>query len=338
MKNIKKIALALLVLASLTWACEKIEVGYLSDYIKYQNPILFLTPGTDVKTGPLMEDGSTKPLHVEILEIRNAETGEIATDLLTPRPVINWIETYEYGVDTTEAQIMAKLEFIDKPAFEINNISGQMVWNTNTRYAEGKKYEFDLKISNIKGEKVYPAIGQVELLPNEPVSFYNSTQMRIIGPTGYLDRWAVEVEDMKNGTSEACVITKISDETAPGITVRIKVVDKNDTAFNPAAGEVEGSWAGSDYPYGGGSVNTIITDEYTSYYFPVTPFPFPATYLWMGNPPYQMYHVNSQAVGNIDHADYVPGDAYNLRIYTRFWINMPGTWEIKFKYDTVTRS
>jgi len=337
MKNIKRIGLFVLVLASITWACREIEVGYLSDYIKYQNPVLYLKPGVDYRTGPLMEDGSTMPLHVEMLEIRNAETGQIAEDLLTPRPVIDWIEKYDYYTDTTEAQVLAKLKSVDKPAFEINNISGQMIWNKNTDFAEGTKYEFDLKISNIKGEKIYKNIGQVEFLPPEPITFQNSTFMRIIGPTGYILNWQVPVEAMKNGTTDECVITKISDETAPGITVRIKVVDKNDTPFNPATGEVEGNWVGYNYPYGGGSVRTKITEEYTSYYFPITPFPYPPTYSWLGNVPYQMYRVNSWAVGQIDDPKFVPGSPYNLRMYTRLWINKPGTWEIKFKFKMVTR-
>lgn len=345
MKNIKRIALAILVLTSLTWACRKIDIGYISDYISYMNPVLYLMPGTNVMTGALLEDGSTMPLHVEMGEIRNAETGKIAEDLLTLRPVATWKTLYNYKTDTTKALVEAKLEIKDKPAFELNPVSGQVSWNTNTMFAEGSKYEFDLKISNVKGEKYFPKIGQVELLPFLPVTWVAGTNLGVTNQRTNVAIYSI-VEDVNlliKGTSLVETITKISTESAPGITVIFKVFDKNGVPWNPAAGEVLRSYPGSTLPnYLDCSVGTELLADRIVYHFPVTPFPFPGA-LWYNKNPLCYFNIPSKAVGAIDSAGLAAGQVYNpadphwLKFRLNHFINGPGTWEIKLYFRNVTR-
>ena len=338
MKKRNKIIVTTLVLSLMIWSCSKVEIGYLSDYIKYENPILYVQSGTDVSTGKLLPDGSTKPLMVEMLEIRNKETGEIAEDLLISRPIVNWAEAYNYETDSTLAQIEEKLTYVDAPAFVFNNVNGEIRWNANTQYAEAEQYEFDLKVSNVRGENVYPNIGQVEITPFVPVTFVNKTriQVRSLDPVKTIYSVIEDLDLLYDGTSEINTVTKISDESSPGITVRLKVVDKNGTPFNPKTGEVLPNWSGSNLPsYEQSSVNTELTDEAFIYHFPVTPFPY---YTWYNKNPLMYYHLPEGSLGNLDdNEDYDPiNGRYWLNFRTNLRINAPGTWEILIRFPTVT--
>lgn len=337
MKKVNKIIIAGIILPLVIWSCTKVDVGYLSDYIKFENPILYVESGSDFTTGKLLPDGSTKPLTVEMLEIRNKETGEIATDLLTPRPLVQWLEAYSYETDTTLAQIEAKLATIEVPAFEFNSVNGEIRWNSNTRYAEAEEYEFDLQISNVRGTKTYPGIGQVSMQPFTPVTFVTGSriQIRRVTPAATLYSYIESLDNLYDGTSAINTVTKISEESAPGITVILKVVDKNGTPFNPKEGEVLPNWPGFNLPYyEETSVNTELTDEEFIFHFPVTPFPF---YSWYNaKNPFRYYHIPNASIGVIDHEDYNPDDEYWLNFRTNLQINGPGTWEIKIMYPNVT--
>lgn len=335
MKRTTKIVLIIIAVVSFAWACRKIEIGFLSDYIEYEYPVMFVNGGTDFVTTSLRDDGSTLPLKAEMLEIRNKETGAVANDLLTPHSLMVWKKTYNYKTDTTEALLMEKLELKEVPAFELNSVSGQLRFNANSRYAEGTKYEFDLRISNIKGTKDYPGIGLIEITPLVPVTFSGGTRVRIVDQT--LNKTIYEKTEkldlLKNGTSTIHTVTKLSDESAPGVTVILKVVDKNGVPFSPAKGELHSSWPGNNLPgYNFCSVNTEYNNNEIIYHFPVLPFPF---YLWYaGDLVY--YYIPNEAIGVIDNPAYDPSHKYwaNFRLNQR--ISLPGTWEIKIMYPNLT--
>ncbi|MHA7941603.1 hypothetical protein ACJOV8_000775 [Formosa sp. 3Alg 14/1] len=338
MKKTNKIIMAALSLSFFIAACSEVETGYLSGYIKYENPVLYVQSGTDMSTGKLLPDGSTKPLTVEMLEIRNKETGEIAEDLLTERPIVNWLEPYNYETDSTLAQIEEKLVYVDVPAFAFNTVNGEIRWNANTQFAEAEQYEFDLKISNVRGSDVYPNIGQVQITPFEPVTFVGGTriQVRSLDPVKTIYNVTEDMELLENGTSEINTVTKISDEASPGVTVILKVIDKNGTPFNPKTGEVLGNWPGFNLPsYEDSSVGTEFTDEATIFHFPVTPFPY---YTWYNKNPLMYYHIPEGYLGDLDdNEDYDPiNGRYWLNFRTNFDINGPGTWEVIIRFPTVT--
>ena len=338
MQKINKILVVAIALPLIIWSCTKVEVGYLSDYIKFENPILYVKSGSDVTSGKLLPDGSTKPLTVEMLEIRNKETGEIATDLLTPRPLVMWTEAYSYETDSTLAQIEAKLNMVEVPAFEYNSVNGEIRWNTNTRYAEAEEYEFDLQVSNVRGTKTYPGIGQVVMQPFEPVTYVTGSriQIRRVSPSATLYSYIENIDALKDGSSEINTVTKISDESSPGVTVILKVVDKNGTPFNPKEGEVLPNWPGFNLPYyEQSSIDTELTDEEFIFHFPVAPFPY---YSWYGaaHNRFRYYHIPDASIGVIDLEDYNPEDEYWLNFRTNLQINGPGTWEIKIMYPNVT--
>jgi hypothetical protein len=336
MKKIFKIALIITLVLSLAWACRKIEVGFLSSYIQYAVPVIYVPTGSALVSASLAKDGSTLPLKVEMLEIRNKETGQVATDLLTPRPLLVWKKVYDYKADKTEALIMAKLESKEIPSFELNDVSGQIRFNENTRFATGKKYEIDLRVSNIRGSKDFKGIGQVELLPFVPVVYSGGTTITITdkaaNTTFYTLVENIDVE--KAGTSAICKLTKISDASAPGITVSLKVVDKNGVPFSPKKGEVLRGYPGSVLPsFDDTSINTLDKDDAIEYHFPVLPFPF---YTWYNASPLMYYNIVDTAVGAINVTGYNPLRAYYLKFRTNMKIYEPGTWEIKVIFPNVT--
>jgi hypothetical protein len=336
MKRIFKIVLIITVVLSLAWACRKIEVGYLSDYVKYAVPAIFVTQGSDYVSAALAKDGSTLPLSVEMLEIRNKETGQVATDLLTPHPIMVWKKVYNYKTDITEALVMAKLESKEMPAFELNNVSGQIRFNSNTRYATGKNYEADLRISNVRGSKIFKGIAQIVLTPLAPVVYSGGTTITITDKAANTTFYTlVENIDLeKAGTSAICKVTKISNESAPGITVILKAVDKNGVPFSPKKGEVKRGYPGSVLPsFDDTSINTVDNDDAIVYHFPVLPFPF---YTWYNAAPLMYYNIVDTAVGAISVAGYNPARVYYLKFRTNMKFYEPGTWEIKVTYPNVT--
>lgn len=341
MKRNNKIIITTLVVSLMIWSCSKVEVGYISDYIKYETPTLYVESGADVSTGKLLPDGSTKPLTVELLEIRNKETGEIAEDLLATRPLVQWTDAYNYDTDSTLAQIEAKLNYVDTPAFVFNTVNGEIRWNSNTQYAEAEEYEFDLQVSNVRGSNTFENIGQVVITPFLPVWFKGGTrvQARGLDPVATIHNFTEDIDVLYDGTSEINTVTKISDESAPGVTVKLKVVDKNGVPFNPKLGEVLPNWPGFNLPaYELSSVVTELTDEEFIYYFPVTPFPYYSWYINAENK-LRYYHIPEEAVGSIDPSDnskYVPGGRYWLNFRTNLAINGPGTWEIKIMFPFAT--
>lgn len=333
MKKTTKIVLIIIAAVSFAWACRKIEIGFLSDYIKYEYPVMFVNGGTDFVTTSLRDDGSTLPLKAEMLEIRNKETGAVANDLLTSHSLMVWKKTYNYKTDTTEALLMEKLELKEVPAFELNSVSGQLRFNANSTYAEGTKYEFDLRISNIKGTKDYPGIGQIEITPVVPVIFSGFSHSITYRSTNKAIYSLVEnVDKLNKGTSAVNKVTKISDESAPGITVILKVVDKNGVPFSPSKGEVIKGYPGIVLPsYDDVSVNTKYNDDAIVYHFPVLPFPY---YNWY-SPNLEYYNVPETAVGIIDSPLYVPGGKYWLKFRLNLLIYEPGTWEIRVIYPNL---
>jgi len=343
MKKSIKIALIIAVVMSFAWACKKIEVGYLSDYIKYNNPIMTVLAGQNYVSPALDSDGSTLPLKAEIIAFRNKDTGELATDLLTPHPVVVWSKPYDWKVDTIEANLLKKISIVDEPAVQLNEVSGQVRFGVNTLLAKGTKYEFDLRISNVNGTKDFPGIGQVSIpatASNPPVKFNGQTRLRVVDQTTNVILWTFfeNLTKLQDGTSTWHTVKKISDESAPGkkdgITVILKVLDKNGVPFSAAKGELKSSWPGSTLPgYEMASVNTQRLDDRIVYHFPVLPFPY---YSWyQGDLTY--YQIDSKAVGTIDHANFNPTHNYWINFRQDFKIYEAGTFEVVVKFNNVAR-
>jgi len=179
------------------------------------------------------------------------------------------------------------------------------------------------------------------LPPFVPVTYKTGTRVQVRGlePVATVYSYIESLDNLYDGVSEINTVTKISDESAPGVTVMLKVVDKNGVPFNPKLGEVLPNWPGYNLPYyAQSSINTELTDEEFIYHFPVTPFPY---YSWYngGANSFRYYYIPEEAVGEVDpldHDKYVPGGRYWANFRTNLDINAPGTWEIKIMFPNVS--
>ena len=359
MKKTTKIVFIIITIMSLGWACRKIEVGFLSDNIRYSNPLIKVERGANYVSPALVSDGSTLPLKVELLAIRNKLTGEIATDLLTSHDVVTWTTPYDYKLDTIEANLRKKLTIVQEPALEINQISGQVRFGTSTSYAEGTKYEFDLRISNVNGTKDFPGIGQIVMPTADsilPIKWFGKTRLRAVDKTTNTIVWTLfeDLDKLEKGTSIWQTITHTKDVdlsgSKGGITVILQAFDKNGVAFSPAKGELKSSWPGTLLPgYEMCSINTERKEDRIVYNFPVLPFPY---YSWYVQGPTLIYYqIDSKAVGIVGTPEiplnkddkgvpfvYDPTHNYWLNWRNDIKISQAGTWEIKVHFmNTVHR-
>src|SRR5262245_56085951 len=94
------IAVALLLAG---YGCKKTTIGFLSDKLLYRaNPITAIK-GRVSTSAPLEADGSTQPMEVKLLEIRD-NAGKPATSLLTEHEIAIYKAEIR-STDTTLAQL-----------------------------------------------------------------------------------------------------------------------------------------------------------------------------------------------------------------------------------------
>lgn len=205
------------------YCCKKVETGFLSNRLFYRtNP--FVAVKGRVTTGlPIETDGSTAPLNVTMLAIRD-KNGQSADKLLKEYE----IPVYKGEVlatDTTLDMLNSKLgKGMYKP-FNVNPIGGRMEVTPASVFADTGTYVFDLQISNIEGTKTFNNIGSVRLTPA-----VDSQIVRTLTTT------SVPNQEITFVTQTATVFT-VQRVAGPNKII-IKFVDKNGLKFSPLAGEV----------------------------------------------------------------------------------------------------
>src|SRR5688572_12703271 len=106
MKKYKYLIFAVaLVLAA--WGCKKTEIGFLSDKLLYRSNPLTAIKGRVTTSAPLEADGSTQPMSVKLLDVRDA-SGKTATSLLTEHEIAIYRAEVR-ATDTTLVKLAAKL-------------------------------------------------------------------------------------------------------------------------------------------------------------------------------------------------------------------------------------
>ena len=148
-------------------ACTKdIKVGYLSDYVRYNEEPIYVTRGaSEVRTSPLVLDGTSQPIKVKLLDVRvkKGDQWVTTTDLTTPRYTLGWTGTYDPFIDTTEALITAKRSKVRYTPMMILEGSGAAIFNAGTLDLPGSEYKYDLQVTNSAGTKTYKDVGHAIL-------------------------------------------------------------------------------------------------------------------------------------------------------------------------------
>lgn len=306
-------------------SCKKIEKGFLSPLIHYNVDPMNVPKGRFYASDAINEDGSTIPLHVELLHVYDTKTGKNMDDIFFKKyPVTTWIDAYDSKTDTTVALIQAKQKTVDMPGVFVNDASGQLVANEGALNIPGGDYVFDLKISNIAGSGIYPKVGHFILV--DTTTFENEQSQ--------YDRLYKVGDESVTKLAQKPTVTMMRTADAPNVVI-LKILDKNGVPFNPQANEiVQRPNPGinpdplflqtlQDY-----STGYTLTDSTMNFQFGVVPFPFVS----LGNGFNYYYRIPTQFV----HLDGEPDGMWSMNPRLSFRIFVPGTYEVTFQFTDVT--
>lgn len=205
------------------YCCKKVEIGFLSDRLFYRTNPLVAIKGRVTTSLPIETNGSTSPLNVTMLAIRD-KTGQSADKMLKEYEIPIY-KGEVLATDTTLEMLNTKLGKAMYKPFNINPVGGRMEVTPASVYADTGTYKFDLQVSNIKGTIKLDTIGSVRLTPA-----VDSQIVRQAATT------SVPNQELTFVTQAAFVVT-VQRIAGPNKII-IRFIDKNGAKFNPLAGEV----------------------------------------------------------------------------------------------------
>ncbi len=352
-KRMKKIYLfggmICLIVAALCFnACKKVKEGFLSDYLRYSSNPLRVNAGSFYLSQGLIPDASTPPFKVTLLNVRSKATGKRAEEFFTQYSVDIWKLPYDPRTDTTLALINAKRSTVKKTPFEINPVSGQMVFNEATNNIPPGEYLLDLEVENPNGAKTYTGICTIILSPQVEYEYINAPYaLAVEANSETAVRFAYDADWIDAATGRSTTawlkIRRIADSPNQ---VALKFVDKNGALIAPSEYKLRPS--GNSYlkTLATFAYKTTVTDTAVLYDYATTPFP--ALY-WdsQSNGINCYYRINANNIASIDTATAglwnPPNDLpygtwskrpvkLNVRFNTR--INRPG----KYLYEVILRA
>jgi len=206
------------------YACTKKPMeGFLGTKFFYlSNPFTGIK-GRVTTSAPLQADGSTNPITVKLLSIRNL-AGKEADELN---------KTYEIPIykgevtpqDSTPQLLALKLGTAMYKPFNINSLGGRLELTPATALLDTGTYTFDVEVSNIRGSVKVNNIATVRITPSVPSQlirqFANSSM-----PNQEL-----------TFTNQGTFSTTLERRNGPNQII-IRFLDRNGVAFNPRNGEV----------------------------------------------------------------------------------------------------
>lgn len=264
MKIYSIILIAATVLFTGIAGCKKSEIGFLSDNVFYRaNPIV-VEQGKVTYSTPLEVDGSTAPLSVKLLDVRDKATGRSVIDsFLKEREITTFLGEIT-PADTSLEMINKKLTKKMVRPFNVAEIGGRLEFSAATKYLSVGTYEIDLQINNVKGSRTL--VNACDIQIKAPMTTYeyiykawtvSTIGTEIFGPAGGDPDFSITHDP--NGPNE----------------IILKWTDKFGTPYNPRLNEVIPR-PGRPYfknwdPY----YPEIKTDSTIVHQFPETGLPFP---------------------------------------------------------------
>lgn len=221
---------ALLGLATLISSCEKRERGYLSDHIYYQVDPFEVQQGVTTVSASLILNGSTAPLNVKLLSIRDS-LGNNADSVLLKTYSIKTFTSPITNNDTTLAQLNAKINDSMVRPFNVAPIGGRLQFTAATAFVPSGNYNFDLQVSNVNGTTTLKDACKIILKPLDNPYSLGYTTYRENDITGETQLTRYDDDPTKlyvNATYQSSAENKLI----------VKFVDKNGKAFSPKSGEV----------------------------------------------------------------------------------------------------
>ena len=321
--NIARTILVIVLSAGILNSCTKIEEGYLSEGIRYQFPTIEVERGV-VKIANenlIFPDGSTLPLNVKLLDIRDKTTGKRA---------VEWFQQYDSyrfiapltDTDTTMELFNKKIEYGKFLPFDFVASGGYFRFNTGTKNIPLGEYIFDLEVSNVKGTK--QLLNAATIIVKEPIPYVIDASTQL----GTAKDGTPTTHAYLPVTQRDVTVEKIGNEKNQVI---LKMVVKNGKPFNPKTTIqnrllADGSVL-NDFTTFALFDRVQYTDDAMSYNFGIPPYPFKnapvngkTMYFWI---PAQFVEIDQ-----FPSAEY-PRAALSVRV--RIDIKVEGTWLITIK-------
>lgn len=227
----KKITIStmLVVLLLVVGACEKPEIGYLSDNIFYNNSIYYVERGKTTYSSPIVANGSSSPLNVELIKVKDAEGKDVTAIFKELKTIKVYSQPVTY-LDSTMALLNARFKDSIIQPFKISPIGGRMEFTPATSFLPRGNYTIDVKVNNVKGEKIIEDAAKIVLTNSTGISHlaaFKRVRDYSVGST-------LNNTDDENITIDVNFVPGKQEDTK----CIYKFVDKNGVFFNPKAGEI----------------------------------------------------------------------------------------------------
>ena len=219
--------------ATIICSCKKPTEGYLSKVIVYNPKTLVATKGRVTTSAALLVDGSSNPINVKLLGVRNFYTKQSADSLLLKKYEILTYTGEITQFDTTLELMNKKLSTGMYSAFNINSLGGRIEVSPASNFIDTGTYEFDIEVTNPAGSRVVNNVGVIRMVP--ATNPYEITR-QVVATTPFNAETPV--------TAQTNFTLTISRTAGPNRII-LKFVDKNNKAFSPAAGQLV---ARTDFP------------------------------------------------------------------------------------------
>ncbi|SDE04246.1 hypothetical protein SAMN05216464_103437 [Mucilaginibacter pineti] len=222
------IALAILATAAI-FGCNKIKTGFISDNIYYNvNPFTVAQGNTAVSAG-LVIDGSTTPVNVKLLAVRDMATGKDASVYLLKPDTIRIYNGTITSDDSTLTQLSKKLKDSTLAPFSVNSIGGRLQFTQASKFVPIGSYNIDLQVSNVRGTRTLNNACQINVVGSIPdtISYkaYNHSDATYTNFVGF---------------SAALLDMKVKYDPSGADKIIYVWKDKNGKTWNPAKGEIVG--------------------------------------------------------------------------------------------------
>lgn len=304
-------------------ACKKVDEGYLSEGIRYQFPTIEVERGV-VKIANenlIFPDGSTLPLNVKLLDIREKISGKRADVWYRDYDSYKFLSPLTAS-DTTMELFNKKIQYGKFPAFDFVASGGYFRFNTGTKTIPMGEYIFDLEVSNVRGTKQIKDAATI--IVKEPIPY-------VIDPSTQLgtarDGTPATHAYLPVNQREVTVVQKSTEKNE----VILKMVDKNGKPFNPKTAIQNRLLADG----------SVLNDFTTFAFFERTKYTDTTMYCNFGIPPYPFKNaaVNSKNMYFWIPAQYVEIDQFPsatnpkaaLTVRLRLDIKVEGVWLITIK-------
>ena len=255
MYNNKKLRwlLALLTIMEAWSACKKQATGFLSDNLYYLENPFFVAQGVTTVSASMVTDGSTAPLQVKLLSIREKKSGKSADSaFLKPQLMTVFSGNVTYN-DSTPESLRSKLKDSMVAPFSVNSIGGRLQFTGTTTFIPQGMYTMDVDATNVRGKKTLTEVCDINILPTEYF-------VQAGTPYSYL------LDTINQGRVYATPeLTATRNPSGPAV-ITIKWVDENGKVFNPAKGEVQARAGLSSFQNWDPYYDVQLTD--TAFVFP----------------------------------------------------------------------